>query len=71
MSGGVIWHDSGRLKSYSASTKGKVSVVKVEIEVTDAFDLGSLLSGLDRTMEEQKAAKAKKPLAIEDMRGQS
>ncbi len=64
--------DGCRLKAYSATTKGEKSVVKIEIEVTGSYELGSFLSSLAHTAAEQKAAEKaasrKKPLAIEDMR---
>lgn len=50
--------DHTRLKTYSASTKGAVSTIRVEIEVTDPMRLGFLLSELAEIVSEQKARKA-------------
>lgn len=66
---GVYLRDGAKLKSYSATTKGKKSVVKIEIEFDDHYELGVCLSGLERLDAEQKAAAKKKPLAIPDLRG--
>lgn len=44
-----------RLKSYSASTKGEKSTIKIEIDVGDHHDLGFLLRELAEIETEQKA----------------
>ncbi|WP_275789730.1 hypothetical protein [Pararhizobium gei] len=44
-----------RLKSYTASTKGAVSIVRVDIEVTDPMRLGYLLAELETIEKAQKA----------------
>lgn len=61
-----IWiPESGLLKSYSAATKGAKSVVKIEIETSDHYDLGCLLRELAAIETAQKASKApqRKPAA--------
>lgn len=61
-----------RLKSYSATTKGGISTIRIDVEVTDPTRLGFLLSDLGEIEKDQKAKKeaekrsnaqgAKKPL---------
>lgn len=51
-------NDHMRLKSYSASTKGAKSLVRIDIEVNDPGRLGFLLEDLGR-IEREQAAKAK------------
>lgn len=54
----TIWlrDEHSRLKSYSASTKGSKSVVRIEIEVDEPGALGYLLLELGEIEREQKAA---------------
>ncbi len=55
---GIYWTDEhGRLKSYSAAVKGTKAVLKIELEVFDHFELGSLLSNLERLELEQSTIK--------------
>ncbi len=49
-----------RLKSYSASTKGAVSTIRIDVEVTDPLRLGFLLQELAEIQAELKSAKAGK-----------
>lgn len=57
-------NDHMRLKSYSASTKGAKSLVRIDIEVNDPGRLGFLLEDLGRIEQEQTAkAKAEKEAA--------
>lgn len=51
-------NDHMRLKSYSASTKGAKSLVRIDIEVNDPGRLGFLLEDLGR-IEQEQAAKVK------------
>lgn len=51
-------NDHMRLKSYSASTKGSKSLVRIDIEVNDPGRLGFLLEDLGN-IEREQAAKAK------------
>lgn len=46
-----------RLKSYSATTKGGISTVRIDVEVTDHTRLGFLLSDLGQIDKDQKARK--------------
>ncbi|MBD8556870.1 hypothetical protein IFT84_20370 [Rhizobium sp. CFBP 8762] len=56
-----IWLDEHcSLKSYSATTKGGKSMLRIEIDVRDHYSLGYLLRHLDEIEAEQKAA-ARKP----------
>lgn len=51
-----------RLKSYDAKIKGKIATLSVTVEVTDTFELGMLLRGLERLMEETaRPQRAKQP----------
>ena len=57
-----------RLKSFSASSRGEKSVIKIELEVTDPYELGWTLSALSKVQKGQRT-KAKpepkvKPLAL-------
>ena len=61
---------SGKVKSYAAAVKGPKSIIKVEIEVTDTYELASILQDLGEITRAQKISERKKPLAIEDMREQ-
>lgn len=50
-----------RLKSYSAITKGTISILKIEVECTDQFEFSFLLrqlAELDAKTKEVRAAKA-------------
>lgn len=50
-----IWiPESGLLKSYTATTKGSKSVVKIEVDITDHRDLGFFLRELAEIDAEQK-----------------
>lgn len=69
----IFLTDTCRLKTYSATTKGSKSVVRIEVEVADHSDLGFLLRELDDIDREQSArkkrgdppkAKAAKPLVL-------
>lgn len=62
----MIWlPENGSLKSYSATTKGAKSIVKIEIETSDHYDLGCLLRELAEIETAQKASKSppRKPAA--------
>ncbi|OCP17459.1 MULTISPECIES: hypothetical protein [unclassified Ensifer] len=71
---GIFLTDTCRLKSYSASTKGARSTIKIEIDVADHRDLGFVLRELAEIEAEQNAkekaqrkpaaAKAARPLAL-------
>lgn len=52
-----------RVKSYSASTKGAVSTIRIDVEVTDPMRLGFLLQELAEIQADQKAAAAAKSKA--------
>jgi hypothetical protein len=56
----IFLADSCRLKSYSASTKGGNSIVKIEIEITDHYEFGWMLQDLEKIDAAQKAAKIAK-----------
>ncbi|MEH3092002.1 MAG: hypothetical protein PGN20_15450 [Agrobacterium cavarae] len=56
-----IYFGSARVKAYSATTKSGKSVIRVELETSDHYELASLLRQLDEIDAEQKAAKKKKP----------
>lgn len=59
---GLFWGEKTRLKTYSAVTKSGKSVVKLEIETTDPYELAHLIRNLDEIEVEQlAAAKAAKP----------
>ncbi|WPJ67992.1 hypothetical protein STOPSMEL_16 [Sinorhizobium phage StopSmel] len=70
----IFLTDKCHLKSYSAATKGAKSIVKIEIETSDHYDLGYLLRELAEIDAEQKAKekaqrkptarKAARPLAL-------
>lgn len=46
-----------RLKSYDANVKGKTATLRITVEVTDTFELGYILRGLEELM----AAPKQKP----------
>lgn len=50
---GIYFGDSVRLKSHTAQTKAGKSVIKIELEVHDHFDLASVLRQLDEIAGEQ------------------
>lgn len=52
-----------RLKSYSATTKGAVSIVKIEVECTDLWEFSHLLHSLRELDTETKAMRAAKAAA--------
>jgi len=52
-----------RLKSYSATTKGTVSIVKIEVECTDLWEFNYLLRSLGELDAETKAVRAAKAAA--------
>ena len=56
---------AARLKSYDATTKGKISTLRVTVEVSDAYELAHMLESLERIAQAQasraRAAKAPKP----------
>ncbi|SOC19578.1 hypothetical protein SAMN05877831_11815 [Rhodobacter maris] len=52
-----------RLKSYSATTKGTVSIVKIEVECTDLWEFNYLLQSLRELDTETKAMRAAKAAA--------
>ena len=52
-----------RLKSYSATTKGTVLIVKIEIEVTDLSEFNYLLRSLGELDAETKSMRAAKAAA--------
>lgn len=63
----VFLHGDGehvRLKSYDATIKGKTTLLRVVLEVTDPYELSHILMSLERTQAEQ-AAKRKPPSAKE------
>lgn len=47
---GGIWFDEERasVRSYSSATKGQKRLVRIEIEVSDPHELGSILRQLDQ-----------------------
>ena len=53
---GVYFGESVRLKSYSAVSKGGKSIIKIELETGDHFDLASILRQLDEGDREQREA---------------
>ena len=55
-----IYFDDARVRTYSATTKAGKSVVKIELETSDHYELAALMRQLDKIDEEQKAAKKKK-----------
>lgn len=57
-----------RLKSYSATTKGTVSIVKIEIECTSSWEFGYLLRSLEELDTETKAVRAAKAAAKQKSR---
>ncbi|MFH1796293.1 MAG: hypothetical protein ABIF45_17525 [Pseudomonadota bacterium] len=70
-----IWFEDGsaRIRSYSSTTKGQQRLVRIELEVLNTYELGSLLRQLDEMQEpkSKKVAAPKKPTApllIEDRR---
>jgi len=56
-----IYFGGARVKAYSATTKAGKSLIRVELETSDHYELASLLRQLDEIDAEQKAAKKKKP----------
>ncbi|WP_037116127.1 hypothetical protein ACTTAF_06280 [Rhodobacter capsulatus] len=52
-----------RLRSYSATTKGTVSIVKIEVECTSSWEFGYLLRSLEELDTETKAVRAAKAAA--------
>ena len=58
-----IWirADKSRLRSYGATTRGKVSVVKIEVEVSDPHALAYLLEDLGEFNREQQASLKRAP----------
>nr|WP_298099720.1 hypothetical protein [uncultured Shinella sp.] len=60
----IYFGETVRLKSHSATTKAGKSMIKIELETTDHFDLASILRQLDSIDQEQReAAKPRKKLA--------
>ncbi len=59
----IIGDEHTRLKSYSATTKGTVSIIKIEIECTDHGQFSYLLRSLAEIDAEQKTARAAKAAA--------
>lgn len=58
-----IYFDDARLKSFSASSKGGKSSIRIEIETADHFELAHMLRQLDAIEAEQKEArKPRKPV---------
>ena len=57
-----------RVKTYSASTKGGKSVVKIELETSDHYELADILRQLDAIDAEQKEARKprKSPVAAKN-----
>lgn len=49
-----IFFDEARLKTYSAISRGGKSTIKIEVETTDHFELGSILRQLDKITADQK-----------------
>jgi hypothetical protein len=74
---GLYWRDgAATIAAYSSASKGDRSVVKIELTVSDPYELGSLLSQLAEQKRAQAqvpkpAPKAKKPppLMLTDRRG--
>lgn len=56
-----IYFGGARVKSSSATTKGGKSVIKIELETADHYELASLLRQLDEIDAEQKVAANPKP----------
>ena len=52
--------DRLRLKSYTATTRGAKSVIRIELETEDTFELAHALRCLGETQAKQKAAAAAK-----------
>lgn len=55
--------ESCRIKSYSATTRGAKSILKIEIEVGDPMELGFMLRELAEEQGRQKTPKPDKPSA--------
>ena len=53
---GVYFGESVRLKSYSAVSKGGKSIIKIEVETGDHFDLATILRQLDENVRAQREA---------------
>ena len=57
-----IYFDDAKLKTYSAAlSKGGKSIIKIEIETTDRFELAYILRQCDQIDAEQKAPKKPEP----------
>lgn len=53
---GIYWSEGeARIKKYGATTSGTKTVIRVEIETTDHFAAGSILSSIGRAHAEQTA----------------
>lgn len=48
-----------RLKSYDATIKGKTTLLRITVEVTDSWELSYLLRGLEDLDAQQKQEKAR------------
>lgn len=58
-----IYFDDAKLKNYSAAlSKGGKSIIKIEIETTDRFELAYILRQCDEIDAEQKAPKTPAPV---------
>ncbi len=57
-----------RLKSYGATTKGEKTIVKIEVESSDNYEVAGLLNDLRAMQAVQKPAAKAKRLAIPDLR---
>lgn len=67
----IYLSENTKLKTYGSSTKGEVSIIKVESETRDPYELASFLRCLNELAAEQKAAaKPKKVLRLADVREQ-
>lgn len=73
MSAYIPIDDKTRLKTYTATARPGKSVVKIELECTDAYSFGYLLERLEDIAQLRNPATKKKaaPLQIEDLRGKS
>jgi hypothetical protein len=70
----LYWDDGVTIATYSATTKNDKTTVRVELSVSDPYDLGSLLKQLaeaKKAQAEKRAPRAKKPkpLMLTDRRG--
>ncbi len=50
--------NTGKIKSYGAVTKGKSSVVKIEVDIADPYDLAGVLKDLEAMQAEGKLRRA-------------